>query len=231
MSRLRSLTNLLADVREVADVEGMTARHPDAFITKCINRAIAKFVDIVADSGQDYNTTKSSFSTVAGTSDYTSSSAMPTDYYKTRGVDLYINASEPINVRRYNFDERNIYKVQGNWDPGMSIAYRVVGSTLRLLPAPNGVYTVDHHYYITAPRLATGSETFDCINGHGEEWIVYSCAIEIGLRDEEDVRAKEAERDRSYLAFLESISSRDLTEPEHVREVVSRYRTWRGGRR
>ena len=224
--RTRTLTNLLADVRQIADVVGATARHSDAQITKNLNRAAAFLQDQAIDAGQDYYLDDDTITTASGTSDYN----LPSDYYKTRGVDVVVSGST-IECQLFNFGHRNRYQYQNGWQTGYPIAYRALETSLRLLPTPTAVYTVTHYYHRTAGRLDTGtpSGTVDIINGSGEKYMLYDAAVDIMLRDRKPVTELVGLRDAALLAFMTNISSRNTDEPERLRRI--RPRPWTISRR
>lgn len=84
MARNVTLTSLLAQVRQRADIENATARFPDAEVTEYINESIAELYDLLIGArGQEYYINSYSFGTTAGTVIY----ALPDDFYQLLGVD------------------------------------------------------------------------------------------------------------------------------------------------
>jgi hypothetical protein len=63
----RDLTRLLADVRFLGDAECLTARHPDADVTKRINASIRALRGMVTTRGAPYFLTSTTATTLAGT--------------------------------------------------------------------------------------------------------------------------------------------------------------------
>src|SRR5690242_15078570 len=60
MANSRTLATLIADVREAADIEGLTDRHPDATLIKWINLAWRRLRTKVANAGMPGLTTATS---------------------------------------------------------------------------------------------------------------------------------------------------------------------------
>lgn len=110
----RDLTRLIADVRFLADVEGQTARHPDADITKRINSAIRALRALCTTNGLPYFLTSTSPATLASTQvsgEAFSEVPFPATAVQIHGVDIESASGigdwyplEPISwVQRRNY--------------------------------------------------------------------------------------------------------------------------------
>ena len=63
----RDQTRLIADVRFLGDLEGLTARHPDADVAKRLNASIRALRAFITTSGLPYFLTSTTSTTLAGT--------------------------------------------------------------------------------------------------------------------------------------------------------------------
>lgn len=63
----RTLAQLRADVRFLGDVESLTARHPDADLTRRLNAAIREYRSLVTANGGAYFVEQTTAATLAGT--------------------------------------------------------------------------------------------------------------------------------------------------------------------
>lgn len=63
----RTLTQLRAEIRYLSDTEGLTARHPDADLTRRINAAIRALRGLVTSSGGEWYIEQTTAATLTGT--------------------------------------------------------------------------------------------------------------------------------------------------------------------
>lgn len=183
MARTRSLTNLIADVRNLADVEGATLRHTDASIIREINQSIQRFREWVTEEG--YSLYLQPYSTVLVVG--------PTSPYAWRELDLgalnplmaHVQAIEcTVNQEIYDldkvpFESRNEY-LQLSGVPAAFIQY---GYKVGILPPPQSAYAITVWYLPIFTDLAAGGDTFDGLAGW-EEWLRWNCLITLLTRDQ-----------------------------------------------
>lgn len=188
MSRNRSLTNLLADVRYQADIEGLTTRHTDANLTRLINQSIQAFRLKISTAGHPYYLTESTGTTTAGTSDY----ALPADFVQLYAVDLTVG-TQTISLSEYSIVERNDYSSPVVPGDGVPVMYRLQASNMRLLPTPDAAYSYKLLYLPVGTDLSGASDNFDGIAGW-EDWIVFDVARKVLSRDDDDEQTPKIER-------------------------------------
>jgi hypothetical protein len=158
----------------------------DAFVSNSewldfINASVAELYDLLVSADEDYFTTTSAFSTVAGTETIN----LPGDFYKLVGVDLLDAASGlTVTLRPYNVRERNSYR-NATWAPQSVPRYWLRAGKLSLLPVPTDVRTGTLYYVPVATKLAGDTDTFDGINGW-EEYVVADCAAKAVAKQEQD---------------------------------------------
>jgi len=211
MARTRTLTNLLADVRYQADVEGLTLRHPDANLTRAINQSIQEFREMLSENGSPYYLTSS---TGPGSTPVGPTSGLaygevtittPTDIVRIYGVDLTVG-SRVVSLQPTSFNERN--DCQGYTSiPEKFFTYST--TKLGFLPAADAAYPIRIWYLPVGTDLSAGGDTFDGQVGW-EEWVVFSAAVKLVTRDDYPERygMLVAERDRIGAKILSAATKR-----------------------
>ena len=171
MARTRTLTNLIADVRAVADLEN-DLHVTDTQITEFLNQGITELYDMLVEArGHEYYLSTTTFTTVSGTETY----VIPTDMMELHKVDINV-AARNWDLTPYSLHERNDYnQIQGTapWP----VVYRIMGQNISLLPIARGGYVITVFYVPHAVRLSAGSDAFDGINGWEMYPVWYAAAI------------------------------------------------------
>src|SRR6187551_1501564 len=116
MARTRSLTDLIADVRNLADIEGATLRHTDLRITREINQSIQRFREWVTEEGFGlYLTPYTVNLTVGATSPYVwrevDLSALNPSLAHVQGIEC-IMQGQAYDLDKVPFESRNEYLQQ-----------------------------------------------------------------------------------------------------------------------
>jgi hypothetical protein len=217
MARTRTLALLRAEVQARADIENdphITSAEVDRFI----NQSIAALHQKAALAGEDEYTTSVAIPTVAGSESYTVASA----FFKIVSADALVSG-EVRPLRRWTFAERHLFLNATSWSStSQPLAYRLVGGdTIKLLPVPDGVYTVTVWYIPASTVLAADGDLYDGRDGF-EEWVVLDAAIKCKTKSEEDIRELVGERDRVMLDILASLATKDQARPERVQDVAPR---------
>jgi hypothetical protein len=208
-----TLSELKQQARERADMVNSPFIE-DLELTNYINNSIAELHDIlVMTYGSDYYVESYSFSTSGGVENY----ALPGDFYKLMGVDMQIDSSRWHSLKKFQFGDRNHYQNTG-WDGINSGRYRVVGSNLKLAPAPTEGIATRIWYVPKAVRLVDAEDELDGINGYSE-YIIVDVAIKMKMKQEDDVSALMSVK-RDLLARIErAAQDRDIANPESITDV------------
>jgi len=167
MTDIVSLSELRLLSQQRADMENSQFITSDEW-RRMINRSYAELYDLIVTSAnsEDYFLKSGTISLVSGTSTYD----LPTDFYKSRGVDLNTSGSE-VPLRRYNFSERN---VGGLYSTASDMRYHIQGNSIVFNPDPSSSDTVTI-YYIASPRkfleytttaIGRGSSTVFTVGTH-----------------------------------------------------------------
>ena len=183
MARTRTLTNLIADVRSLADIEGATLRHTDPRVTREINQSIQRFREWATEAGYSlYLTPYTVNLTVGATSPYVwrevSLAGLNPNQAHVQAVECYANG-ETYDLDKVPFESRNEY-LQQNGQPAAWIQY---GDTIGILPPPEATYAITVWYLPVFTDLVNGSDTFDGLVGW-EEWVRWNCLITLLTRDQ-----------------------------------------------
>lgn len=211
-----TLLELRTQARQLADMEDNNFV-TDSELNNYINFGIAELHDILVESyGSDYYLNSSSGTTVSGTADY----ALPSDFYKLRGVDIKLNGSDWYNIKPFNFNERNRFEDFGSWTlMGLTnIRYRLLGNNVRFTPAPDGALDYRLWYIPVATKLSADSDSLNDINQYSD-FVIITAAMKMLNKEESDVSTLAAERQRIINRLEHAAQNRDAGEPESISDV------------
>lgn len=186
MSRTVTLTQLLLDVRNQADIVGATARHDDTLLTRLINQSIQRFRERLSVEGvQHYLTNTTGLLTAGVTSPYPFSvldlSAAAPNIVRTYSVDIDIGGVLKT-LHHVQFDERSRYC--GSLITAEPIAWCHIQTTLlAIMPAPSFEYQYTVWYLPKLADLTAGADTFDGVAGW-EDFIVWDVVSRLVVRDQ-----------------------------------------------
>lgn len=183
MARTRTLTELIGDVQNLADIEGATLRHTTARITREINQSIQRFREWVTEEGFGlYLTPYTVNLTVGATSPYVwrevDLSALNPTLAHVQAIECIVNG-HAYDLDKIPFESRNEY-AQQNATPAAWIQY---GDKVGILPPPESTYAITVWYLGVFVDLVNGSDTFDGMVGW-EEWVRWNCLITLLTRDQ-----------------------------------------------
>lgn len=222
MARTATWTSLLAQIRQAADIESATDRHPDANLLEYANGSWAELYEQIVDGGGDQYLTSKTFSTASATSDYSFTTiigASP-NFYRAKGLDVDIGGPGPLPMRKFAWEERNFYLYNTGWQYGRPVAYHLVGEGVKLIPTPTGVYTVTLWYFPAPVKMTTGADVIDGVAGW-EEYVVVDAAIKCLRKDDRDVSIFMAQKAALLKRIIDSACLRDMAEPDRVADVES----------
>jgi hypothetical protein len=217
------LQDLRLAVRRRADMENSTFISDTEF-NDMINSSAQELYDIlVSQYGEDYNLKKWSLTTVSGQEDY----ALPSDFYKLRGVDWKYGLQEFVTLRPFQFAERNRYRTTAGWNSATraNARYRVQGNNLALLPVPNTAHELEVWYLPKFEKLVNNNDVIDGVNGF-EEYVIVDAAIKALQKEESDVQVLLLQKQQLEQRITRMAGARDANEAFQVPDVRE-YR-WRG---
>ena len=213
MARTRSLTNLIADVRQRTNQENSTFV-TDAEITEYLNQELAELHGrLTMVAGHPYFRSSQAYPVTAGTSLY----ALPADFWQVQEVDAYLDGIrrtlQPFMAgERAGLSNTNVYFFPS------SPSYRVQAGNIEFLPADR-TYTATLYYVRSSPRLSAGADTFDGFNGYEVAAIYGTCAT-ILQKEEADPNFYLGLRQAQYRRIDAEAAHRDASNPERVTDVV-----------
>lgn len=216
------LQQLRTRIRERASMENTTFV-TDAELTVYVNQSLSELYDLLVQAyGSDYFVAEHSFSTVADQEDYALPVTPNPEFYKLQGLDLTVNGIN-YTLERFMFRERNRWQsaspvlVYNSNIP--NLRYRIVGSNIRLQPAPSAVYDLVLHYIprVTALSLDADEVDNEILDGW-TEYVVIDGAIKCLVKEESDTTVHERALERMK-ERIEGMSERDSAEPERVVDV------------
>lgn len=204
-----TLTTLRTRVRERADMVGSSfvadaATGLDAWINEANQKLHAMLVEAM---GEEYVSSTQAFTTVAGQSDY----GLPSSFYKLLGVDLDYHGIMR-SLQRYERPERNLYR---ELHPEALPRYALVGTNLRLYPAPPAGLTGSILYAPEATVLVNSGDSVTYPNGW-ERFIVIDAAIQALLKEESSVTGLVNERESIVREIRDAKENRDMATPKYV---------------
>lgn len=216
----RTLTQLLAEVRQRADSTSDDSFITDAELTRYINQSAKELYDLlIQNQGQEYYLSRSTTNFVNGTDTY----SLPATFYKLLGVDINGSNGDVDSAKPYMLDERNAY-LNYPWPylSGEPVFYRISGANIEFIPMPGTSATSYTLLYIPAfvdlvfPDV--GNTPFDGFNGW-EEYVVVDAAMKMLEKEESDTSAL-AMRKALLVRRIESLSAnRDAGAPERVKDT------------
>jgi hypothetical protein len=240
MARTRTLTNLIADVRKAADVEGSTSAYPDAEITEYLNQYIAKFHTMMVTTYEpDYFAKIRKQTTVSGTFNYTFAShfqtteAGATDTTTTPLLAQILSMSALVDnvsrpLVRFNENEYgHLVDEDAGWS-GRPLFFRQREQSVDLLPTPLGAYVVTMRFVPSATRLSGGSDTFDGVDGW-DTYVIHGAAYLVARKDHNHALVahlkEDIAEDRAQLIANAPRMTREPSRVTDVRGFRSRLRT------
>lgn len=153
-------------------------------------------------------------------------------YYKTAGLDVIGTTSQWVAAHRFQFEQRNEYQ-WGLWGWPQRTMYDVWGGSidpsgadntaLKLLPMPNGVYSLRHWWYPAPQRMVLPTDAIDGLNG-AEQAMVYGAASIAALQTEqfELAAAFEAKKAQKWAKIVSQLRDRNIGEAPMARVVRGR---------
>lgn len=201
---MATLATIREDARAKSDTKD-SGRPSDAEFNAWINDGIANLHDILIKQNPDQYTESTTFSTTAGTLEY----ALPTTFYKLRGLEKQLSSNKYERVQKFNWAERN--------DAGTR--YRIRGSYIRFTEI-DGIDTYRIWYIPVPTALVADTDSFSEPNRY-EEFVSTYAARQALIQEESDTTDITAELARLERRILEASADVDVHEPDSITDVHS----------
>lgn len=214
----KTLAQLVHRVRRASDQEHSSFVTDDD-IRDDLNFSIAELYDLIlASYSAEYFVEEHPITTVSGTSEYD----LPVGFYKLAGLDLE-SGGNSYSVPKYNFADRNLQKNSAQFtSTEHPYRYRIYNNSLKLLPAPTGVYSLIMHYVPQFTELVLDDDVVNVsIVENWLEYAVVDVAIKVGIKEETDVRALMQQKAALGQRIVAMKENRDFANPETVRDVYA----------
>jgi len=226
MTDIVSLSELRLLAQQRADMENSQFITDDEW-RRMINRGYAELYDLIVTSAnsEDYFLSSGTISLVSGTDTYD----LPTDFYKSRGVDLNTGGAK-IPLRRYNFSERNI---GGLYSVASDMRYHIQSNSIVFNPEPSSPDTITI-YYIANPRKFVEYTTTAISRGATTTWTIGTHSLQIGdLLDAKNFLAADYNVTQTVTAVAATtvttdLNSSALSDPSIYGSIESRYDFYSG---
>lgn len=214
MARTRTLTDLIADVRQRTNQENSTFV-TDAEITEYLNQEIADlYTRIVQAQGPEHYRASSSLSVVSGTALY----PLPADFWQLQAVEATLGG---ITGRLRPFMQSEHARLQNAQPFGWysPIRYRLQANNIEILPATQ-TFAATLFYTPAPPRLVNPGDLFDGFAGY-EVAAIYGACATVLQKEESDPGFYLAQRERIYARVASLAAQRDANEPERIQDVTA----------
>lgn len=213
MSRTRTLTNLIADVRQRTNQEDSTFV-TDSELTEYINCELAElYTHIVQAQGPAHYRSSQSIPVVSGTALY----ALSADFWQLQAVEATINGITG-RLRPFMQSEHAMLSNAVPYAWSEPVQYRLQANSIEFLPARQS-FTATVYYTPAPPRLTAGGDQFDGFAGY-EVAAIYGACATVLQKEESDVSFYRDQKDRIYQHITSLASQRDQNEPERIQDVT-----------
>lgn len=220
----RTLAQLRTEVRQTADMENADAYLDNDEVDRYVNEAITELWDLLLEvHGQEWYLEEYTFTTTAGTAEYTIDDSETAAFYILKGVDIEIDENRyPLSP--YNLLNRNLngkgkpswYRLKGNVNKDTGVYTKKI----RLQPKPDSAYTIHLLYVPSAPTLDDDADVWDGHNGW-EEYIVVTAAIRVRIKEESDTEQLELRKAQLEQRIRNLAGDRDFATTEIVTDTVT----------
>lgn len=214
--RTETLGNLRQQVLERADER--LSRVPATELNTMINQSYAELYDLILSVSPEFRLTHQDITVTSGQATYT----LPSDFYRSRGLDVLGTDSRWYCLERFVFAYRNVVQLVTNRE---DTRYGVEDNQLRLYPSPTWGGTVRLWYHIAPTRMVADADTIDGVAGW-EEYIVLDVCLKIKAKNEEDTTPYQMQLEKVKARITSMASQRDISEPMRILPALPIW-TWR----
>lgn len=214
MSRTRTLSDLIADVRQRTNMENSTFV-TDEEITEYLNVEFAELWSrLTQGGGQPFYRASTNIDVVVGTSLY----PLPADFFTLQGVEATIDGITGPLVPFMPHERGAMVNTQSPWGLYSPVRYRIQAGNIEFLPATRA-FPVVLYYTPNCPRLEQPTDTFDGFNGY-EVAAIYGACATVKDKEQTDASFYVGQRERIYKHIESLAGTRDMANPERVQDVM-----------
>jgi|TARA_R100000773_G_scaffold16488_1_gene14980 hypothetical protein len=219
MTDLVSLSELRQLTRQRADNEN-SQFVTDTELTRYLNNSWGELYNLIIENfNEDYFTTSHSFSLTSGTDSY----SLPSDFYKSRGVDLVVTNTESVPLRRYNWAERTRNSVTVR---ARDYRYRIQKGSIIFTPLPSTNDSIKI-FYIPDPRklesvtpsgVTRGTTTTYTVSSHS---FVADDVVNVSGFLADDYNSQQTVQSVTNTTIVTDLNSSALSDPTLIGTVES----------
>ena len=219
MTDLVSLSELRQLTRQRADNEN-SQFVTDTELTRYLNNSWGELYNLIIENfNEDYFTTSHSFSLTSGTDSY----SLPSDFYKSRGVDLVVTSTESVPLRRYNWAERTRNSVTVR---ARDYRYRIQKGSIIFTPLPSTNDSIKI-FYIPDPRklesvtpsgVTRGTTTTYTVSSHS---FVADDVVNVSGFLADDYNSQQTVQSVTSTTIVTDLNSSALSDPTVIGTVES----------
>ncbi len=209
MARTFTLLQLRTRALRRAGID-VSADLTSAVVNEFVNDGIARLWDLFKAKDDDRLVTSATLATTPGTAEV----ALPSTFLELRKLEI-VDSTAPSGYRRLrpaSLDAQHLYSSLY----GKRYRYRLQGSNLVLMPAPQTLESLRLYYIPHATVLTLDADTFDGYNGY-ERYVVEYAYREILGRQNLDTSASDARLERMEASIGAATGGRDA-EPFYLDE-------------
>ncbi len=215
MSRYRSLTNMILDVRQRTNQEESTFV-TDSEITEWLNQGIAELqVRLAINEGQPHFRSSQTITVTAPTALY----ALPATFWAAQEVTATVNGSTMAMLPFMPHERAALITQSPAWPIYKAVQYRIQAGNIEFRPATES-FTAEVFFHPTQTRLVAGSDVWDGFNGY-EMAPIYDTCAQVCAKEESDPGFFLSQRDRIYKLIEQAAQHRDMANPERVVDVLT----------
>lgn len=212
MSRSRTLTAMLLDVRQRTNMENSTFV-TDSELTEYLNTEIARlWTRLVQGSGHPHFRSSQTYSVTSATT----LQPLPADFYQVQEVTAtiggYVGPLHPFMASEHGWLQNS-----GATGVTSTVKYRVQAGNIEFLPVQQN-FTATLYYVPTQTRLVSGSDVFDGFCGY-EAVAIYGACATVREKEETDPGFYKNLQAEAYRDIDSLIAQRDASHPERVQDV------------
>ena len=199
----------------------------DAELNTYINSSAAELYDLLTEAyGSEYFTISALIPVVPDQTMYDLPDGTLYDnapaFYELKGVDLQIAGQSFINVRQFNFNERNRFGDFSVWDLiGITnVRYRLINNSILFSPKPDRSATLRIWYVPLPPALVEDTDTLDVLNSYSE-YVIVDAAIKMLVKEESDVSTLQAHKEMLRKRIVDKSAKRDAAIAPSVADIYA----------
>lgn len=217
LAQLRTRILRKADMENSSFIGGETGGGDE--LKDYINESYRELYDLLVSKNQDFFVKEPAGTLTIASGD--SSVSLPADFYKLMGLDRDLGGGDYVEVRPFNFAERNV-TVRGGARRGgryARLTRRIIGDKMHVRPEADAPGTYRIWYVPKVTVLSAEADTLAATVTDWEEYVVVDCAIKCLLKEESDISALTKAKNDIIARIEVMAAQRDVGDVDRVADV------------